>query len=97
MCVPNLIKIGGGREFHWFISYGMTPVETLLHVNAIHVGYCESMPPKMRLIREDTEVTGIKVLLVQCLRMVANTAGAMLFVGPYNNQFIVDIVSPTLV
>ena len=24
MCVPNLIKIGGGREFHWLISYGMT-------------------------------------------------------------------------
>ena len=22
--MPNFIKIGGGREFHWLISYGMT-------------------------------------------------------------------------
>ena len=26
MCVPNFIKIGGGREFHWLISYGMTRI-----------------------------------------------------------------------
>ena len=29
MCVPNLIKIGGGREFHWLISYGMTQLSMI--------------------------------------------------------------------
>ena len=29
MCVPNFIKIGGGREYHWLISYGMTHAQKL--------------------------------------------------------------------
>ena len=40
MCVPNLIKIGGGREFHWLISYGMTPLLIFTHTVLVNAsGY----------------------------------------------------------
>ena len=40
MCVPNLIKIGGGREFHWLISYGMTLIQILFHEVLINKCIC---------------------------------------------------------
>ena len=40
MYVPNFIKIGGGREFHWLISYGMTHLLNVYMCDKVHVRAC---------------------------------------------------------